>query len=93
MPEETYQYLYKRAIKEGTNCTKLLQKLLKDEMYLGHFEDDELAEKCRKRQHDVMTKGFIYDEIFVDEVKKKAQEYLMRPTHFVRYCIEKSRKA
>lgn len=89
MPEDIYTFLYKKAISEGMSCTAFLQKILKDEMYLGEYVEDELMIRCRKRQHDVFTKTFIYDEVFVDAVKVKAREYYMKPTNFVRYCIEK----
>lgn len=93
MSEDAYKFLYKKAIQEGSSCTRYLQKLLKEEIEQEQFEDNDLADKCRKRQHDVLTKCFTYDETFVGMIKQKAQDCLMRPTHFVVYCIEKHRIA
>lgn len=86
-----HEYVIRTSAHLGMTITEFIINVIKDEIYNGKYEDNELANMCRKRQQRTVYRALKCDEAFNNLVKEKAKEYYMRPSNFICYCIEKSK--
>lgn len=86
-----HEYVLRTSAHMGMTITEFIINIIKDEIYNGKYEDNEMANMCRKRQQRTVNRALNCDEALNNLIREKAKEYYMRPSNFICYCIEKSK--